>query len=170
MGSKRAICSSLTMPLLNHGIVLCQFSLLRGHNWQHFAHRPQCTVTLNSKFAIFKTWKLFSIRVKELNEPIVLWKKRRRVIALFISIFLRNLSLSNARWFYGKKRKIGKGNLYLTENPLSGNEMWCVAKNNNYMCHIMCKRIQTLIKRLLTKYQIFTNCPKFHIFTEIVIF
>ena len=28
---------------------------LRGHNWQHFAHRPQCTVTLNSNFAIFKT-------------------------------------------------------------------------------------------------------------------
>ena len=48
---------------------------LRGHNWQHFAHRPLCIVTLNSIFAIFKTWKMFSIRVKELYEPIVLWKK-----------------------------------------------------------------------------------------------
>ena len=28
---------------------------LRDHNWIHFAHRPQYTVTLNSKFAIFKT-------------------------------------------------------------------------------------------------------------------
>ena len=35
---------------------------------------------------------------------------------LFKSIFLRNRSLSNAKWFYGKKRKIWKGNLYLTEN------------------------------------------------------
>ena len=32
--------------------------------------------------------------------------------------------------------KIGKGNLYLNENPLSGNEMWCVADNHNYMRHI----------------------------------
>ena len=28
---------------------------LRGHNWVHFVHRPQCTVTLNSNFAILKT-------------------------------------------------------------------------------------------------------------------
>ena len=67
--------------------------------------------------------KLFSIRVKELFEPIVLW--RRGVLALFISIFLRNRSLSDARWFYGKTRTIGKGNLYLTENhQLSWNEMY----------------------------------------------
>ena len=32
-----------------------------------------------------------------------------------------------ARWFYDKKRKLGKENLYLTENQLSGNEMWYVA-------------------------------------------
>ena len=25
---------------------------LRGHNWVFFSHRPQCTVTLNSNFAI----------------------------------------------------------------------------------------------------------------------
>ena len=36
----------------------------------------------------------------------------QRVLALFISIFLRNWSLSDARWFYGKKRKIGMENLY----------------------------------------------------------
>ena len=66
----------------------------------------------------------------------VLWKKkRRRVLALFISIFLRNRSLNDAKWFYGKKRKIGKGNLYLTENRLSWNEMCCASDNHNYMCH-----------------------------------
>ena len=42
-------------------------------------------------------------------------------------------------WFYGKKHKIGKGNLYLTENLLSKNKMWCVADNHNYMCHICAK-------------------------------
>ena len=34
------------------------------------------------------------------------------------------MSLSNARWFYGTKRKIWKGNLYLSENWFR-NEMWC---------------------------------------------
>ena len=43
------------------------------------------------------------------------------------SIILRNRSLSNARWFNSKKHKIGKRNLYLTENRLSRNEMWCAA-------------------------------------------
>ena len=42
------------------------------------------------------------------------------------SIFLRNQSLSNTRWFYGKKLKIGKGNLDFTVNWLSRNEMWWV--------------------------------------------
>ena len=35
-------------------------------------------------------------RAEELYEPIVFVKKRRRVLALFISIFLRNRSLSDA--------------------------------------------------------------------------
>ena len=38
-----------------------QICFLRDHNWQHFAHRPQCTVTLNSNFAIFKTWNCFQL-------------------------------------------------------------------------------------------------------------
>ena len=38
-----------------------------------------------------------------------------------------------------KKRKIEKGNLYLTENQISRNEMWCVADIHNYMCHICAK-------------------------------
>ena len=94
---------------------------LRGHNWTHFVHMLQCTVTPNSNFAILKKLKLISIRVKELFEPIALGKKGDGFLALFKSIFLRNRSLSNARWFYSKKRKIRKGNLYLTENRLGRN-------------------------------------------------
>ena len=33
-----------------------------------------------------------------------------------------------------KKRKIGKGNLNLTESQLSRNELWCTAENHNLMC------------------------------------
>ena len=32
-----------------------------------------------------------------------------------------------------------KGNLYLTENRLSWNEMCCAADNHNYMCHTCAK-------------------------------
>ena len=32
-----------------------------GHNWVHCSHRPQCTVTLNSNFAILKTWNCFQL-------------------------------------------------------------------------------------------------------------
>ena len=66
--------------------------------------------------------KLFSIRVYSVAEK---KKKGRRVVALFKSIFSRNWSLSNARWFYGKKCKIEKGIPYLTENQLGKNELWC---------------------------------------------
>ena len=91
-------------------------------------------------------------------------KKRRRVLALFISIFLRNRSLSDARWFYGKKRKIGKANLYLTENWLSWNEICCASDNHNYcicVTHVQKNfQIWASIKQLLTKYQIFTKLPQ----------
>ena len=96
---------------------------------------------LEFKFRYLKALKLFSIRVKELFEPIALEKKRRRVFALFKSIFLRNRSLSNARRFYSKKRKIGKRNLNLTENRFSRNEMWCAAENHNNMCQICAKEL-----------------------------
>ena len=56
---------------------------------------------------------------------------------LFLKAFSwKNQFLSNARWFYGKKHKVGKGNLYLTENQLSRNKMCCEADNQNYMCYI----------------------------------
>ena len=54
-------------------------------------------------------------------------------------MFLRNQSFSNAGWFYGKKRKIWKGNLYLTENRLGRNEIWYAEDNHSYMCHICAK-------------------------------
>ena len=38
--------------------------------------------------------------------------------------------------FTVKHTKLEKGNLYLTENRLSGNEMWSAADNHNYICHI----------------------------------
>ena len=47
---------------------------------------------------------MFSIRVKELSEPIVLWKKNPMGLNFFIGIFLRNRSLTNGRWFYGKRQ------------------------------------------------------------------
>ena len=60
-------------------------------------------------------------------------------MALFISIFLRNRSLSNARWFLAEKRKIEKGNLYLTKNWFGKNESCCAKDNHNYMSS-MCEK------------------------------
>ena len=100
-------------------------------------------------------------------------KKRRQVLALFISIFLRNQSLSDARWFYGKKRKIGKGNLYLTENRLRWNKMCCASDNHNYMCQTCAKEFLNFELQLSSYWQnikFSQYCPKFHIFTKIVFF
>ena len=41
--------------------------------------------------------------------------------------------------FTVKNAKVGKGKIYLTENRLCRNEMWCAADNNNYMCQICAK-------------------------------
>ena len=51
---------------------------------------------LEFKLSYLENMKLFSIRVKELFEPIVL-RKKATGFALFKSIFLRNRSLNNAR-------------------------------------------------------------------------
>ena len=45
---------------------------LRRHNCMHFSHRPQCIVTVEFKLKYLKNLKLFSIKEKELFEPIVL--------------------------------------------------------------------------------------------------
>ena len=65
----------------------------------------------------------------------------RRVFAFLKNIFLRNRSSSKGRCIYGKKREIGKGNLYLTENQLARNEIWCVEDNHSIYLPHKCKRI-----------------------------
>ena len=50
---------------------------------------------------------------KKTKKPIVLRKQGDGFL-----LFLRNRSWSNTRWFCGKKRKIYKENLYITENRL----------------------------------------------------
>ena len=81
---------------------------------------------------------------------------------------MRNWSLSDARWFYGKKCKIGKRNMFLTENRLSWNEMCCDADNHDYMCHTCTKEVLRFELQLSSYWQNIKfswNCPKFHILT-----
>ena len=59
---------------------------LKCPNWVHFAHRPWCTITLNSNFANLKNTNLFSMSVKELFEPIVLQRKGDGLL-LFSKVF-----------------------------------------------------------------------------------
>ena len=59
-------------------------------------------------------------------------------------LFLKSIFWETDFWvtlgdFYGNKHKIGKGNLYVTENRLGRNEIWCAADNHNYMWHICAK-------------------------------
>ena len=109
---------------------------------------------LEFKLSYLKNLKLFSIRVKELFEPIVLQKKKKKKKKKrdrFL-LFLKEFSWETYLWvtlddFTVKKKKtkqnktkktfkIGKGNLKFTENRLSRNELWCAVVNYNYMCHI----------------------------------
>ena len=123
----------------------------------HIAYGLLVYCYLKFKLRYLKNLKLFSIRVKKLFEPIVLERKCDGFIALFKSIFMRNWSLSNAKWFYGKKCEIGKGNLYLTGNRLSRNEMWCEAGNHNCISHICAKGF--LYPNL--NYAVMTTCQIF---------
>ena len=132
---------------------------------------------LEFKLRYLKNLKLFSIRVKEFFEPLILQKqtknKKGQVFALFKNIFLRNRSLSNTTWFCSKKHKIGKINLHLTENRLSSQITLCKADNHNYMCHIWAKRIFRFELWLISYWQninFFTKLPQFDILTKIVIF
>ena len=62
-------CNTATLRRLAHliHIIFSRYvsidysSSLRGHSWVHFAHRLQCTITLNSNFAIWKTWNYFQL-------------------------------------------------------------------------------------------------------------
>ena len=84
---------------------------------------------------------MFSIRVKKLFEPIVLRGKKKADRFL---LFLKAFSWETDLWvtlgdFYGKKRKIEKENLDLSENRVGRNEMICVEHNCTYVCHICAK-------------------------------
>ena len=75
--------------------------------------------------------------------------------------------------FAVKKRKIGKGNLYLTENRLSWNVMCCASANHNYYVSHMCKRIIKFELQLRSYWQNIKFSwywAKFPIFTNFVIF
>ena len=113
------------------------------------------TVTLNSNLASFKIWNCFQLECKW-----IIWAYNS--FARFKRIFLRYLSLSNAKWFYGKKRKIWNENLYLTVNPLSRNKMWCAAFNHNIIC-------EEFFGLNYNHWLIFTKLPKFS-HKKIVIF
>ena len=67
-------------PLDKHGIfnqdmannTVSVYIMLRDHNWMLLAHRLLVYCSLEFKLSYLKNLKLFSIRVKELSEPIVL--------------------------------------------------------------------------------------------------
>ena len=61
--------------------------------------------------------------------------------------------------FTVKKRKIGKGNLYLTENRLSWNEMCCDSDNHNYMCHTCANQLPPIFSTYFTKHVQTHNYP-----------
>ena len=66
--------------------------------------------------------------------------KKSRWVLLILKAFSKETDhLSNARWFYAKQGKIGKGNIYSTKNRLNDNDMWCESDNHNYMCHLCAK-------------------------------
>ena len=76
---------------------------------------------------------------------------------------MRNRSLSNARWFYGKKRKIGKENPFLTDNRLSINNLWCATDNHNDTSHTCAKGVldsnfnQAVVKKISNFHEIALN-------------
>ena len=87
---------------------------------------------------------------------------------------MRNRSLSDARWFYDKKRKIGKGNLYLHnwKSIKLKRNMLCYRYSQLYVSH-MCKRTFRFKLQLSSYWQNINfsrNCPIFYLFTVIVIF
>ena len=110
-------------------------SCLRGHNLVLFSIGHNVLLhwiqnSLSQQPEIVFSWN------KRINWAYSFVKKSRRVFVLFKSTFFRNRSFSNASWFYSKNRKIWKGNLYLTENRFSRNEMWCAVVNHNHMYHM----------------------------------
>ena len=68
-----------------------------------------------------------------------MWTKAGQFL-LFLKAFSWETDLLVALGdFTVKKRKIWKGNPYVTENRLSENKMWCAADNHNDTCHTRAK-------------------------------
>ena len=57
------LCRNITQNMW-HTSISHWINVLRGHIWVNFAHIPYCTVTLNSNFAILKTWNCFQLQWK----------------------------------------------------------------------------------------------------------
>ena len=99
---------------------LVHYQILKG--WQLGALCPYvivyCYLIFNLRY--LKNLKLFSIRLKQLFESIVLLFLKAKVILRL-------------------KRKISKGNPHLTENWFIKTEMWCATDNHNDTCHTCAK-------------------------------
>ena len=86
------------------------------------------------KLCYLKNLKLFSIRVEELYEPIVLQKKADGFL-----LFLKAFSWETDLWVALGDFTVKNAKLYETENRLSRNKMWCTEDIHNYMCHLCAK-------------------------------
>ena len=91
-------------------------------------------------------------------------KKKKRQVLLVLKAF-------SWETIFGcfKKHKIGKGNLYLTENRSSRNQMWCSRDNHKHMCHICTKGFldSKLNLAVIDKISNFHEiAPKFFIFAS----
>ena len=83
--------------------------LLKASQLVSFWHRPYCTLTLNSNFAILKKNYYFSIRVKELFEPLVLRRKGNKWL----------LSLKAFSWETDLKIWFGRNKICCAEDNYS---------------------------------------------------
>ena len=100
-------------------------------------------------------------------------KKRRRVLALFISIFLRNRSLI-WRWVIlrSKTQNWEGKSVFNWESIKLKRNVLCFRQSQLYVSHV-CKRIFKFELQLSSYWQNIKfswYCPKFHIFTKIVVF
>ena len=86
---------------------------------------------------------MFSTRIKELFESIVLLRKADGLFALFKACSWETDLWVKLGGFMGKKCKTVKENLHSNKNWLSKNTMWCVAAHQNDVSHMKDLYIQT---------------------------
>ena len=115
---------------------------------------------LEFKLRYLKNLKLFSIRVKQLFEPIVSYFEGKNAMGFLL--FLKFLSWETDLWVTK-----GNGNRYLSENWLRRNKMWCAADNHNYIyVSDICAKGLLDSSFNFENIKFSRNCPKFHIFTK----